>query len=242
MGAGLSPSMEPGTTDGRRDRILVVDDERSFAEALAEALRDSGFDATIAGDGAEGLRLAQGHDLLIVDVMMPVLNGYEMVRRLRAAGVDTPVLFLTAKSDLPSVVRALELGGDDHMAKPFRLAELVARVRALLRRAKHSSGCLRFADLEADAIRRRVDRGGTPVDLSRTEFDLLCAFLSNPGQTLSKARLLREVWQIDDPAAENLVEVYVNHLRAKLEARGRPRLIHTVRGKGYVLSLEAPKP
>ncbi len=233
-----------------RPRILVVEDEPALGRLLKQALDESGFVAAVAGDGEEGLRLAdggRGADLLVVDAMMPVLDGFEMVRRLRASGARVPVLFLTARDAPADRIAGLDLGGDDYMVKPFDLGELLARLRALLRRARDAGDVRAFGDLWADARSRKVGYGpvgaGVPIHLSATEFGLLWTLLAVPGETVSKEAILREVWDEapsdapgDAPRRHpNIVEVYVNYLRAKLETRGRPRLVHTVRGKGYVL-------
>ena len=243
-------------------RILVVEDEPALARLLKQALDESGFVATTAKDGEEGLRHAdsgRGADLLVVDAMMPKMDGFEMVRRLRADGVRTPVLFLTARDTPADRIEGLDLGGDDYMVKPFDLGELLARLRALLRRARDASDIRTYGDLWADSRSRKVGYGplhgtgpdgepGVPIHLSGTEFSLLWTLMAQPGEAVSKETILREVWDESLSTATgseagkagsgrhpNIVEVYVNYLRSKLETRGRPRLIHTVRGKGYVL-------
>ena len=222
--------------------VLVVEDEPAMSRVLAQALRESGMEVSIAEDGAAGLRLAPGHDLLVVDVMMPVLNGFEMVRRLRAAGHRMPVLFLTARDGIDDLVKGLALGGDDYLTKPFRLAELFARAEALLRRGREARDLLRFADLEIDRRARRASRGGEPLGLSNTEFDLMEMLMLTPNAIVTKTAILREVWDEDGERDPNIVEAFVRHLRHKTEAGGRARLIHTVRGQGYVLEARATEP
>ncbi len=205
-----------------------------MAELLGQALRESGFDATLAPDGREGLRLAPGHDLVVLDVMMPALNGFGMARELRADANRVPVLFLTARDSVADRVKGLELG-DDYLLKPFALEELLARVRALLRRAREAGDVLAYADLRLERRARRARRGDVWLPLSNTEFAVLEMLLLSPGVPVPKAALLREIWHDDPSRDDNIVEVYVSYLRAKLETMDRPRLVHTVRGVGYVL-------
>ncbi len=222
--------------------VLIVEDEPAMALPLAQALRESGLEVEVAENGSAGLRLAPGFDALIVDVMMPVMNGFEMVRQLRGAGHQTPVLFLTARDGLDDLVKGLELGGDDYLAKPFRLQELFARLEALLRRARAGQDELVFDDMVLDRRRRKASRAGKSMALSNTEVALLEQFMIRPNVVLAKAAILRAVWDGDDVRDDNIVEVFVRHLRLKLEVGERPRLIHTVRGQGYVLGSRAPKP
>ena len=210
-----------------------------MASLLEEALRESGFAVTLAANGKEGLRLAPEHDLIVADIMMPFMNGLEMVRGIRADGLRVPVLFLTARDAVADRVRGLEVGGDDYLLKPFALAELVARVRALLRRAREAGDVLEFDDLWLDRREKQARRGEDWLFLSRTEFAVLEAFMLAPGVPLAKTSLLRDVWHDDASRNDNIVEVYVGYLRQKTEARGRPRLLHTVRGVGYVLETRA---
>ena len=220
-------------------RILVVDDEPAVREAVDRALRLQGYETELAADGAEALdALAdRAPDALVLDVLMPRVDGLEVCRRLRAAGDRTPVLVLTARDAVPDRVRGLDAGADDYLVKPFALEELLARLRALLRRsagAGHGE-LLRFADLELEPAAHEVRRGGRPVELTRTEFLLLELFLRHPRQVLTRSQIFERVWGYDFGPASNSLEVYVGYLRRKLEAGGEPRLIQTVRGVGYVL-------
>ena len=217
----------------------MVEDEPEMAEILGQALTESGYAVTLAGDGREALARAAGHDLVVLDVMMPAMNGFEAARALRRDAHRLPILFLTARGSLDDRVKGLEIG-DDYLLKPFALEELLARVAALLRRGRDAGDLLSYADLRLDRRSRRALRGATPLALSNTEFALLEAFLLSPGRPLSKAALLREVWQDDPSRDDNIVEVYVGYLRAKTETGGRARLIHTLRGVGYVLEARGP--
>ena len=207
---------------------------------LAQALGESGFDVTRAEDGRAGLRLAPACDVAVVDVMMPFMNGFEMVRQLRTSGSRVPVLFLTARDAVADRVRGLELGGDDYLLKPFALDELVARLRALVRRAREAHDVLEYDDLWLDRRERKARRGTDWLFLSKTEFAVLEAFMLHPGTPLAKASLLRDVWHEDAARDDNIVEVYVSYLRQKTEFLGKPRLLHTVRGTGYVLEAREP--
>jgi two-component system response regulator MprA len=219
-------------------RVLVVDDERPVREALARALRFEGYDVDVAADGGEALgRLASSTtDALVLDVLMPELDGLEVCRRLRASGDDTPILLLTARDAVPDRVRGLDAGADDYLVKPFALDELFARLRALLRRADAQNGAvLGFADLSLDTRTREVRRGERAIALTRTEFLLLELFMRNPRQVLTRTVIFERVWGYDFGPSSNALEVYVGYLRRKTEAGGEPRLVHTVRGVGYVL-------
>ena len=225
-------------------RLLVVDDEPNILELLSVSLRFSGFEVHTASNGQQALTQARTlkPDLLVLDVMMPELDGFEVVRRLRGEGSHAPVLFLTAKDGTEDNVRGLTLGGDDYVTKPFSLEEVVARIRAVLRRGdavQQAAGTrLVFADLELDEDSHEVWKAGAPVALSPTEFNLLRFFLQNPGRVLSKAQILDHVWQYDFGGAANVVESYVSYLRRKLDT-SEPRLLHTLRGVGYVLRVPA---
>lgn len=216
-------------------RILVVEDEPAMLQLLEEALQESGYAVTTAENGREALKKVAGQDLLVVDVMMPLMNGFDMVRELRAQGNQAPVLFLTAKDATSAKVKGLDIGGDDYLVKPFKLDELLARIRALLRRSAATQDVLEFADLWIDRRSRKVRRGERWIYLSNTEFSLLEQLALRPGDAVSKQTLLKEVWNDDTFRDENVVEVYINYLRSKLEVLGMSRLVHTVRGKGYVL-------
>jgi two-component system response regulator MprA len=219
-------------------RVLVVDDEPAVRSALERALRLEGYDVDLAADGAEALRRlsARSADAVVLDVLMPQVDGLEVCRRLRAAQDHTPVLMLTARDAVGDRVAGLDAGADDYLVKPFALEELHARLRALLRRTSSSeTDVLRFADLVIDLGARDVHRGSRRIDLTRTEFLLLELFLRNPRQVLTRAVIFDRVWDYDFGPRSNALEVYVSYLRRKLESGGEPRLIHTVRGVGYVL-------
>ena len=222
-----------------RMRILVVDDERAVRESLRRALELEGYEVELAGDGEEALRWLESKaepDALILDVLMPGIDGLEVCRRLRRGGSRLPVLMLTARAEVENRVAGLDAGADDYVTKPFALEELLARLRALLRRATNgSSDVLRFADLELDPGTREVRRDGEAIELTRTEFSLLELFLRNPRQVLTRSLVFERVWGYDFGYASNSLDVYIGYLRRKTEAGGKPRLIHTVRGVGYAL-------
>jgi two-component system response regulator MprA len=225
-------------------RILVVDDEPAVREALERILRLDGFEVAIACDGREAFRsqAAAPADAVLLDVLMPGLDGLEVCRRMRDTGDRTPVLMLTARDEIGDRVAGLEAGADDYLPKPFALEELLARVRALLRRSGWSGerAALRFDDLELDPSSHEVRRGERPIELTRTEFLLLELFMHHPRQVLTRSQIFDRVWGYDFGPASNSLEVYVGYLRRKTEAAGEPRLLHTVRGVGYVL--RAPRP
>jgi two-component system, OmpR family, response regulator MprA len=220
-------------------RLLVVDDDPSVREALALVLDLDGFEVSTAEDGREAIRtLAVSHqDAVVLDVLMPGLDGLEVCRRIRASGDRTPVLMLTARSEVSERVAGLEAGADDYLAKPFAREELIARLRALLRRTgwEGDGQPLRFADLELDPLAHEVRRGGRAIELTRTEFLLLELLMRHPRQVLTRAAISDHVWGYDFGPASNSLEVYVGYLRRKTEACGGSRLVHTVRGVGYVL-------
>jgi two-component system OmpR family response regulator len=223
--------------------ILVVDDEQNITDLVATALRYEGFEVVTAlsGRAALGEIAASRPDLLILDVMLPDLDGFEVARRLRQDGRRVPILFLTAKDATEDKVRGLTLGGDDYVTKPFSLEELIARVRAVLRRVAEGSSAssrLVFADLELDEETHEVFRGKTPIELTPTEFKLLRYLLLNPRRVLSKAQILDYVWEYDFGGDANVVETYVSYLRKKIDTLGPP-LIHTLRGVGYSLRVPA---
>ena len=219
-------------------RILVVDDEPSLLDAVATVLRYEDFEVEVASTGFSGLARAQNEafDLLVLDVMLPDIDGFEITRRLRADGVRVPVLFLTARGEVNDLVEGLAAGGDDYVAKPFSLAEVIARTKALLRRsqAEPDDGRLRFADVELDEQTHEVWRGGTPIKFTATEFNVLRLFLLNPRRVLSKDQIIDHVWHYDFGGNQNIVETYVRYVRRKLDALGPP-LIQTIRLVGYVL-------
>jgi two-component system response regulator MprA len=221
--------------------ILVVDDDQAVRDALRRALSMQGYDVTLAGDGEEALLKLRtdgnATDLLIVDVLMPRLDGLELTRRIRADGSQLPILMLTARDQVADRVAGLEAGADDYLVKPFALEELVARVRALMRRlgTDETATTLRFADLELDTGTREVRRGDESLTLTRTEFALLELFMRNPRQVLTRSVIFDRVWGYDFGYGSNSLDVYISYLRKKTEAGGKPRLIHTVRGVGYAL-------
>jgi two-component system response regulator MprA len=220
---------------------MVVDDDRAVRESMRRSLEFNGYAVSLAADGAEALATigAVDPDVVIMDVMMPRLDGIEATRTLRAAGNDVPILVLTARDSVGDRVDGLDAGADDYLTKPFALQELLARLRALLRRVVPADGddheVLSFADLRLDTASREVHRGTRRIDLTRTEFTLLEMFLRRPRRVLERAFILEEVWGYDFPTTANSLEVYVGYLRRKTEAEGEPRLLHTVRGVGYVL-------
>jgi two-component system, OmpR family, response regulator len=226
-------------------RVLVVDDEPSIVDAVGTALRYEGFEVEEALNGRDALSLVQRFDpdLIVLDWMLPDIEGIEVGRRLRARGFKTAILFLTAKDAVENKVEALRAGGDDYVTKPFSLAEVVARTHAILRRTAGDlpGDVLRFADLTLDEERHEVFRGGTPISLTATEFSLLRYFLLNPRRVLSKGQILQNVWRYDFGGNSNVVETYVSYLRRKLDAAGPP-LIRTVRQAGYMLEAEREEP
>jgi two-component system response regulator MprA len=220
-------------------KILVVDDERAVRDSLRRALELEGYEVELAGDGGEALTRLESEsdpDAMILDVLMPPPDGLEVCRTLRLSGSRLPVLMLTARAEVENRVEGLEAGADDYLTKPFALEELLARLRALLRRTSAASGeTLRFADLELDPKTREVRRDAEPIELTRTEFSLLELFMINPRQVLTRSLIFERVWGYDFGAGSNSLDVYIGYLRRKTEAGGRPRLIHTVRGVGYAL-------
>lgn len=224
-------------------RILVVDDDPSVTSVLKRGLSYEGYQVVAASTGREALDLALSlpPDLVILDIMMPGMDGLEVCRRLRAADQALPILMLTAKDETSDQVRGLETGADDYVVKPFSFEVLLARVRALLRRTEPPSAeALRFADLILDTGAHSARRGDREIDLTTTEYELLLQFLRQPRHVLAKEQLLEKVWGYDFEGNFNVLEVYVRYLRSKLEAAGEPRLIHTVRGAGYLL--REPRP
>jgi two-component system response regulator MprA len=224
-------------------KILVVDDERAVRESLRRALELEGYQVALAEDGEEALERLGGSDegeadAVILDVLMPGIDGLEVCRRLRADRNAVPVLMLTARAEVDSRVAGLDAGADDYLPKPFALAELLARLRALLRRAGNgdeAGDVLRFSDLELDLGTREVRRGQRPIELTRTEFALLELFLRNPRQVLTRSIIFERVWGYDFGPTSNSLDVYIGYLRRKTEEGDAPRLIHTIRGVGYAL-------
>ena len=234
---------ERGATSDRpaEARLLVVEDDPNIVELLSASLRFAGFEVTAATEGQQALRLAREirPDLMVLDVMMPGIDGFEVVRRLASEGRRCPVLFLTARDATADKITGLTVGGDDYVTKPFSLDEVIARIRAVLRRsatpsATAPSARLSFADIELDDETHEVFKGGAAVALSPTEFNLLRYFLVNAGRVLSKAQILDHVWHYDFGGDSNVVESYVSYLRRKIDTT-EPRLLHTLRGVGYVL-------
>ncbi|GMA30361.1 response regulator transcription factor [Litorihabitans aurantiacus] len=242
--------MTTTATDAHQARIVVVDDEPSLRDLLVASLRFAGFDVATASSGHDALEVITQvePDLVVLDVMLGDIDGFEVTRRLRERGIRVPVLFLTARDDVASTVAGLTVGGDDYVTKPFSLEELVARIRAVLRRTQESGGddgsaVVRYADLEIDSDAREVRRGGRSIELSPTEFELLRYLVANAGRVLSRAQILDHVWDYDWRGEPTIVESYISYLRRKIDAPdprdpdapAPPPLIHTRRGLGYVL-------
>jgi two-component system OmpR family response regulator len=228
-------------------RLLVVDDEPNIVELLSASLRFAGFEVHTASNGTEALARAAAvdPDLVVLDVMMPGLDGFEVIRRMRQDGLNAPTLFLTARDAVADRVTGLTLGADDYVTKPFSLEEVVARIRAILRRAgmvvEVDTERLIFADIELDDDAHEVHKAGVPVELSPTEFKLLRYLMANPGRVLSKAQILDHVWHYDFGGEATVVETYISYLRRKIDTT-EPRLLHTVRGVGYVLRKPRDRP
>ncbi|MET9731445.1 response regulator transcription factor [Streptomyces sp. NPDC006458] len=239
--------MTPVEGDRDPQRILIVDDEPAVREALQRSLAFEGYGTEVAVDGIDALEKAKAYrpDLVVLDIQMPRMDGLTAARRIRGAGDTTPILMLTARDTVGDRVTGLDAGADDYLVKPFELDELFARIRALLRRSSYAAAvagadapqdeALTFADLRMDLATREVTRRGRPVELTRTEFTLLEMFLAHPRQVLTREQILKAVWGFDFEPSSNSLDVYVMYLRRKTEAGGEPRLVHTVRGVGYVL-------
>ncbi|CAG7616642.1 response regulator transcription factor [Actinacidiphila bryophytorum] len=246
MNPGTGPGHSAGESGEAPARILIVDDEPAVREALRRSLAFEGYDTELAPDGMAALETADTYrpDAIVLDVLMPRMDGLTTARRLRATGVTTPILMLTARDTVGDRVTGLDAGADDYLVKPFELDELLARLRALLRRSSYAAAAtagdaadntLAFADLRMDVTTREVTRGGHPVELTRTEYTLLELFLTHPRQVLTREQILKAVWGFDFEPSSNSLDVYVMYLRRKTEAGGMPRIVHTVRGVGYVL-------
>ncbi|HQC97767.1 MAG TPA: heavy metal response regulator transcription factor [Aquabacterium sp.] len=224
-------------------KILLVEDEPKTGEYLRQGLSEAGFVVDWTQDGAEGLNLAlqSFYDLVILDVMLPGLDGWQVLQSLRGRGLQMPVLFLTARDEVTDRVKGLELGADDYLVKPFSFAELLARVRTILRRGRGGaeSTTLRVADLELDLLRRRVHRGGRRIDLTAKDFGLLELLMRRHGEVLPRSLIASQVWDMNFDSDSNVIEVAVRRLRVKIDEGHEVKLIHTVRGMGYVL--EAPE-
>ena len=229
--------MSVANPEHTKGRVLVVDDDRGVRTAVARALGYEGYCVDSADDGVAALAAHAGSpaDAIVLDVAMPRLGGVDLCRQLRAAGDRTPILMLTARTAVADRVSGLDAGADDYLTKPFALEELLARVRALLRRVAEPDGLLRFADLSLNPAARTCERGGERIELTRTEFNLLELFLLNPNRVLTRDMLLDRIWGYDFDTTSNTLDVYVGYLRRKTESGGRGRLVHTVRGVGYVL-------
>ncbi|PWI45781.1 response regulator transcription factor [Streptomyces sp. ICBB 8177] len=247
--------MSPEGSGEQPSRILVVDDEPAVREAIRRSLAFEGYDTELAADGLAALDQVAAYqpDAIVLDVLMPRMDGLTTARRLRAAGITTPILMLTARDTVGDRVTGLDAGADDYLVKPFELDELLARLRALLRRSSYAAAAaaragepedtaLTFADLRMDPATREVTRAGRPVELTRTEYTLLELFLTHPRQVLTREQILKSVWGFDFEPSSNSLDVYVMYLRRKTEAGGLPRLVHTVRGVGYVLRSAEGKP
>ncbi len=226
-------------------RILLVEDDRKVASFIRKGLTEEGYAVDVAHDGEAGLfmGLDRLHDVIVLDVMLPGKPGFQVLRELRQAKVITPVLLLTARDAVEDKVQGLDAGADDYLTKPFAFAELLARVRALLRRGKAAQAAtLQAADLTLDPAARTVKRGGETIPLTNREFALLEYFLRNPGRVLTRTMIAEHVWDYSFDAGTNVIDVYVNYLRKKVDAGREPKLIHTVRGVGYVLRAERREP
>ena len=222
-------------------RILLVEDDRKVASFIRKGLMEEGHAVDVAPDGETGLAMGldRPHDVIVVDVMLPGKSGVQVVRDLRQAKVATPVLLLTARDAVEDKVQGLDAGADDYLTKPFAFAELLARVRALLRRgATTQVPLIQVADLTLDPARRTVKRGGEPIPLTNREFALLEYFMRNPGRVLTRTMITEHVWDYSFDSATNVIDVYVNYLRRKIDAGRERKLIHTVRGVGYVLKAD----
>jgi two-component system OmpR family response regulator len=233
--------MKPAPGENSRPaRLLVVDDEATILELLSGSLRLAGFDVVTAASGAEAVRAAAARrpELILLDVMMPDGDGFEAMHRIRGAGSDIPVIFLTARDEVPDLVSGFEAGADDYITKPFSLDEVLARIKAVLKRTRQEAAGsrLRVADLELDEDAHLVSRGGTVIALTPTEYRLLHFLMVNAGRVVSKGQILDHVWEYNPARDGNVVEPCISYLRRKLD-QGEPRLIHTVRGFGYVLRI-----
>ena len=223
-------------------RVLVVEDSMRMAQLMREGLLEEDYLVDVATDGLDGLRMAAGgdYDLVLLDINLPGIDGFEFMKRLCTARSDVPVMMVTARDDVQNRVDGLDSGADDYLVKPFSFEELLARMRALLRRpASHAQTLLSYGDIELDCVAGRASRAGKSLSLSSREFALLRVLLEHPNQIIARERLFESVWRVKFDGASNVLEVYINYLRNKLEEHGRPRAIHTVRGRGYLLGDES---
>jgi len=222
-------------------RLLVVEDEKKVASFIKKGLEEEGYAVDVALNGEEGLEMALDrlHDLIILDISLPKMDGLQVLKKLRQQKVNSPVLLLTVRATIEDKVLGLDSGADDYLTKPFAFQELVARVRALLRRrAEAEPALLQVADLTLDPAQRIVSRGGEKIDLTSKEIALLEYFMRNPGRVLTRTMMIEHVWNYDFDTMTNIIDVYVNYLRKKIDSGREPKLIHTVRGVGYVLKAE----
>ncbi|RYG70587.1 response regulator transcription factor [bacterium] len=222
-------------------RVLIVEDDVSVAAFLKQALREASYSIESCEDGAQALQLCEANhfDAILLDVMLPTLDGFTVCRRLRARGVETPILLLTARDTLEDKIEGLDAGADDYIVKPFALAELMARLRALLRRGTSPATALQVDDLKLDPTTRKASRGGKSIVLSATEYSLLELLMRHSGKVVTRAALLDGVWQYDFAGNDNVLEVYISYLRRKIDKNAPRKLIHTVRGSGYKIGVEA---
>lgn len=224
-------------------KILIVEDERRMVELLRKGLQEQGHTVVAAFDASDSIGLAQtcDFDVVLLDVMMPQMNGFEVTRALRELNVRAPIIMLTARDAVPDIVRGLDSGADDYITKPFSFEELLARLRAVRRRVEiRSSSCLELGDLVLDPMSRRVSRAGESINLTRKEYELLERLVHCAGKVVSRRSLIEEIWGDDHGVEDNTLEAFVHLLRGKIERKGSPRLLHTVRGVGYTLKLGGP--
>ncbi len=219
--------------------MLIAEDDDSVARFLEQATTEAGYRPQVVGDGLDALDLARAFqfDLILMDVMLPGANGFEVCRRLRASSVTTPILMITARDALEDKIEGLDSGADDYIVKPFQIAELLARARALLRRGVSSPAVLQVADLSLNPATRQASRGGRAISLSATEYSLLEYLMRNAGRVLTRSMILEHVWQYDFGGSDNVLDVYISYLRGKIDKGYQPALIHTVRGVGYRMSV-----
>lgn len=221
-------------------RVLIVEDDDSVARFLMQAMREAGYSPVVADNGADALRLASAgsYDIILLDVMIPEINGFEVTKRLRSLRVTTPILIITAKDAIEDKIEGLDSGADDYIVKPFQIAELFARVRALLRRGASLPAVISVGDLTLDPATRQATRMGKTIYLSATEYSLLEYLMRNAGRVVTRSMILEHVWQYDFDGNDNVLDVYINYLRNKVDKRSKVQLIHTVRGVGYRMAVD----